>query len=307
MLPPGTADIARMRADAVSLLTQMDEREDLHTEKVVPLPAGMWNALYRLEPSGLVAKLSAGDNRFEVNFLRQAAALNVTVPQLFNAGELDHPTLAKVSYFLMSYIPDSMNAWPLAHGDKGIRMSLESLEQLGRDLGQAMAKLHSVHLGYITRFSETVATWQTTLTDGFSPDWDHIAPNALFDDHLLPIFERILRETNYLAFRDGRLIHCDLNLSNVLVDVNTHRLSAIIDPGGYAGMPMFDLGYAAIPWDHGFKFSDAMVESYKQHSHQFDAALFYASVLVTAYRHERFHTAAVKESIYRDILPKLGV
>src|SRR5262245_23516143 len=120
MLSPGTPDVARLRTDAVQLLTQLDHRENLHTQKVYPLPAGMWNALYRLEPSGLVAKLSAGDNAFEVNFLREAAKLNIPVPQVFGAGQLEHPAVPLVTYFLMSYIPDSVNAWPLVHGQHGM-------------------------------------------------------------------------------------------------------------------------------------------------------------------------------------------
>src|SRR5437868_1826287 len=98
MLSPGTPDIARLRADAIPLLTQLDERENLHTQKVVPLPAGMWNALYRLEPAGVVAKLSANDNDFEVNFLQQAAILGLPVPQVFGSGNLEHPTL-NATYF----------------------------------------------------------------------------------------------------------------------------------------------------------------------------------------------------------------
>lgn len=304
MLSPGTPDIAQLRADAVPLLTQLDAREGLQTHKVVPLPAGMWNALYRLEPAGVVAKLSAGDNSFEVNFLKQAAALNLPVPQVLGSGRLDHPTIPHVSYFLMTHIPNSSNAWGLAHAHHG--MSLESLQQLGHDLGLALAALHQVHLGYITRFEARVNTWKETLTDGFSPDWDNIAPNALFDDELLPIFKRVLHKTKYFSFQDGALIHGDLVLSNVLVDAETHRLTAIIDPGGYAGMPMFDLAYAAIPWDHGFEFSHAMLASYRQHSHLFDPALFYTSILVVAYRHERFHTPMVRASIFQDILPHLG-
>lgn len=50
MLSPGSPEVALLRADAVQLLTQLDEREGLHTQKVVPLPAGMWNAFYRLSP-----------------------------------------------------------------------------------------------------------------------------------------------------------------------------------------------------------------------------------------------------------------
>jgi hypothetical protein len=61
MLSPGNAEVAQLRADTVSLLTQIDEREGLRTQKVVPLPPGMWNALYRLEPAGVV-----------VNYLRPA-------------------------------------------------------------------------------------------------------------------------------------------------------------------------------------------------------------------------------------------
>jgi Ser/Thr protein kinase RdoA (MazF antagonist) len=204
----------------------------------------------------------------------------------------------------MTYIPNCANAWHLIHPDNG--MKPESLRQLGHDLGHALAKLHEVHLGYITRFGRRVDTWKHTLTDGFSPDWDDIAPNALFDEELLPIFEHILDQTNYFSFKDGTLIHCDLNLSNVLVDADTHRLRAIIDPGGYAGMPMFDLAYAAMPWDHGFDLFNAMLDSYRQDSRKFDPASFYTSILVVAYRHERFHTLSVRESIFQEILPKIG-
>jgi hypothetical protein len=149
MLPPGTPDIARLRADAIPLLKQIDERENLRTQKVWPLPAGMWNALYRLEPAGVVVKLSAGDNDFEVNFLRQAGALNLPVPHVYGAGRIDHSSLPIVTYFLMSYVPDCANAWGLAHADNG--MSPDSLQQLGYELGRILATLNTVHLGYITR------------------------------------------------------------------------------------------------------------------------------------------------------------
>jgi aminoglycoside phosphotransferase (APT) family kinase protein len=305
MLSPGTPAVARLRADAEQLLIQIDERENLHTETVFPLPAGMWNALHRLEPAGLVAKLSANNNDFEVNFLRQAAALNLPVPQVRAAGTVDHPALPDATYFLMSYISDSTNAWPLVHAENG--MTPDAVKKLGYDLGQSLAKLHQVHLGYITRFSTKVPKWQHSLTDGFSPDWDNPAPNALFDEALLPIFRRILDQTAYFEFTDGSLSHCDLNLSNVLVNTQSHQLTAILDPGGYAGMPMFDLAYAAIPWDHGFAFFDAVIDSYRQHSDQFDPIQFYTSILVVAYRHERFHTPSVSDDIYQKILPQLGI
>lgn len=302
MLSPGTPDIARLRADAVQLLTQLDERENLKTQKVVPLPAGMWNALYRLEPAGVVVKLSANDNDFEVRFLRQADTLGVPVPQVFSAGKLEHPTL-NATYFTMSYIPNSANGWMMAHADNGLKP--DALRQLGHDLGHALAMLHDVHLGYITRFGTQVNSWKQTLTDGFSPDWDHIAPNALFDAELLPIFERILDRSGYFKFRDGTFIHGDLVLTNVMVDRDSHRLRAIIDPAGYAGMPMFDLAYAAMPWDHGFDFYDAMLDSYREHSSKFDPMLFYTSILVVAYRHDRFHTPAVRQSIMERFLPNI--
>src|SRR5438128_7597053 len=118
----------------------------------------------------------------------------------------------------MSYIPNSANAWGLVHNEQGVQMSREAIKQLGADMGHILSQLHQVHLGYITRFSGRVDTWKETLTDFFSPDWDNIAPNALFDDKLMPIFKRLLDQTDYFAFRDGTLIHCDLVLSNVLVD-----------------------------------------------------------------------------------------
>ena len=301
MLSPGTPDIARLRADAVPLLTQLDERENLQTQKVIPLPAGMWNALYRLEPAGVVAKLSVGDNDFEINFLRQAAELNLKVPQVFSNGKLEHPTIANPTYYLMSYIPNSANAWHIK--DNG--MKVEMLEALGHELGESLAKMHEIPLGYITRLGTRVDKWQYAITDGFSPDWDTIAPNALFNGDLLNILRNALDKTGYLNFTDGTFVHGDLNLSNVLVDIGTHRLTAIIDPAGYAGMPMFDLAYASMPWDYGFEFHRAMLEAYQAKSNKFDAAHFYTSILVVAYRHERFHTDAVRESIYKAILPHL--
>lgn len=305
MLSPGSPDVAQLRADAAHLLTQIDARENLQTQKVIPLPAGMWNALYRLEPSGLVVKLSANDNDFEVDFLRQAAALGIPAPQVFGAGRLEHPTITHATYFLMSYIPNGLNPWSLVVGEKA--MLPDKVERLGHDLGQVLAKLHSVRLGYITRFGTKVESWQQTLTDGFSPDWNNPAPNTLFDKKLLPVFKRILQQTDYFAFKAGTLIHCDLNLSNVLVDAHSHELRTILDPGGYAGMPMFDLAYAAMPWDYGFSFHNAMLNSYRRSASAFDEALFYTSTLVVAYRHNRFHTPAVSTSIYNDILPHLGL
>src|SRR5262249_9043577 len=154
----------------------IDAREGLNTQKVIPIPAGMWNALFLLQPAGLVVKLLANDNDFEVNFLREAARLNLPVPQVYGAGTLEHPTLT-ATYFLMSYIPNCANGWQLAHNG----MTTAELEQLGSDLGEVLARLHWVKLGYITHFGKKVDRWQEVLTDGFSPDWDNIAPNALFD------------------------------------------------------------------------------------------------------------------------------
>jgi aminoglycoside phosphotransferase (APT) family kinase protein len=303
MLTPGTMEIGRLRAEPERFLRMLDAQEDLRTQRVIPLAAGMWNALYRLEPSGMVAKLSVGNNNFEVNFLREARALGLPVPRVYGAGALDDDRLPNVTYFLMLYVPNSVNAWSFVHEG----MTEAETAQLGRDLGKTLATLHSVHKGYVTRLGTRVEAWQQCITDGFSPDWDNIEPNALFDAELLSKLEQALEQTNYLAFKDGSFVHGDLVLSNVLVDVESHQLSAIIDPAGYAGMPMFDLAYAAMPWDHGYSFSEAMVESYQQHSDKFDPVLFYTSTLVVTYRHERFHTDAVRKDIFKKILPKLGL
>jgi hypothetical protein len=48
-----------------------------------------------------------------------------------------------------------------------------------------------------------------------------------------------------------------------------------------------------------------MIDSYRAHSSKFDPALFYTSILVVAYRHERFHTPQVRESIFQKVLPHL--
>lgn len=145
MLTPGSPDIAQLRADAVPLLTQLDQREGLQTKTVIPLKAGMWNALFLMEPAGIVTKLSVGDNDFEVNFLRQAHALGIPVPQVFSAGTLEHPTLSKVTYFLMSYIANSVNAWPLAHSEEGL--PLDILHQL--DAEQLSSKFNVIQPGFV--------------------------------------------------------------------------------------------------------------------------------------------------------------
>ena len=304
MLSPGTPDVAVLREDARILLTQIDERERLHTRKVIPLPSGMWNALYLLEPAGVVVKLSAMNNAFEVDFLRDAAALGVPVPEVFSAGPVHHPQLSNATYFVMSYIRGSVNAWQGLHSAE-VKL-VASFEHLGEHLGRVLARLHSKHLGYITHFNDRVLRWQHALTDGFSSDWEDIAPNALFEGPLLDALRRVICETRYLDFNDGSLCHGDLVLTNVLIDSETNQLRAIIDPGNYAGMPMFDLAYAAMPWDHGFEFHHALVDSYRQASNLFDAVQFYVSMLVVAYRHERFHTPEVRTYIEREILPQLG-
>lgn len=302
MLPPGVPEVALLRRDARQLLTQLDALEHLNTRTVIPLPSGMWNALYLLEPVGLVAKLSFMDNAFEVDFLRDAAALHVPVPRVYAAGRLDHADIPGACYFLMSYEANTANAWQHLHQHN--QMSPDDLRQLGTDLGNVLARLHARRLGYLTHFNTRIDRWQQALTDGFSPDWDNPAPNALYDHDLLAVLRRVLRESGYFEFSDGAFCHGDLVLTNVLVDKQTHRLRALIDPGNYAGMPMFDLAYAAMPWDHGFAFHDALLESYRSHA-AFDPVQYGISQMVVAYRHQRFHTPQVREFIRDSILPAL--
>ena len=302
MLPPGVPDVATLRKDARILLAQIDARERLGTRRVIPLPSGMWNALYRLEPAGLVAKLSFMGNAFEVDFLRDAAELGVPVPRIYSAGPLEHAEIPAACYFLMSYEANTANAWQFLHQHH--QLSLDDLRLLGADLGAILARLHTRRLGYLTHFNTRIDRWQQALTDGFSPDWENPAQNSLFDHELLAALRRLLRETRYFEFSDGAFCHGDLVLTNVLVDTETHRLRAIIDPGNYAGMPMFDLAYAAMPWDHGFGFHDALLDAYKSRA-VFDSVYYAVSQLVVAYRHARFHTPQVREYIHDSLLPLL--
>lgn len=305
LLEPGTLAVARLRQDARELLTQLDQKENLRTETVLPLRAGMWNALYRLEPAGVVAKLSAFPNDFETRFLREAAKLGVKVPQVSSEGTLSHPDLPGASYFLMDYLADTANPDLLRRQSD---LSHESLLKLAHDIGAEMAKLHTVRFGYLLRFSERVATWKEVMThELFSPDWDTIPPKGIFEGELLEDFRRIVRTSGYLDFSDGYLVHFDLNLNNVLVNNQTHELVAIIDPAGYTGMPMFDLAYAAMPWEYGFEYLNALVDSYRQHGGEFEPTFFYISLLVVAYQHGRFHNSTVANSIRQAILPKLRV
>jgi hypothetical protein len=62
-----------------------------------------------------------------------------------------------------------------------------------------------------------------------------------------------------------------------------------------------------MPWDYGWAFYHALLDSYRKNSGSFDPILFYTSILVVAYRHERFHTPAVRASIFQDILPNIGL
>lgn len=304
-LAPGSPAVALLRAEAEPFLAQIDGRERLRTEKVWPLRSGMWNALYRLEPSGVVAKLSSGRNDCEVFSLRLAGEQGIAVPRVLAEGTLTHPALPNASYFLMEYVPNAANPAELLL--KTGTLTPGSLHQLATKIGTALATMHEKHFGYITRLGSRVATWGESLTDGFSPDWETIPPNVLFTGDLLRDFRETVTRTGFLTFTEGVFVHGDLNLNNTLVDADTHELRAIIDFAGYAGMPMFDLAYAAMPWENGFDYLHALVAAYRARSSRFDVALFYTSLLAVAYRHERFHTPAVHASLLRDVLPHLSV
>ncbi|HEX2913129.1 MAG TPA: aminoglycoside phosphotransferase family protein [Chloroflexia bacterium] len=294
-LEPGTPEVALLRRDAASLLVQLDHKENLQTEKVLPLKAGMWNALFHLEPAGLVAKLSPYSNQFETNFLRVAEKQQVKVPRVISEGALEHPDLPGAAYFLMTYIPECINPYPLLVSGK---LAGKVRLQLADDLGSELAKLHRHHLGYITHFGQPVKSWKEAITHPlFSPNWDEIVPKGFYQGELLKKFQHILQESGYLDFTDGSLCHTDLSLNNVLVHENSLELQAIIDPAGFAGMPMFDLAYTAMPWEIGFDFMDRLINSYQRQGGKLDPVYFKISLMVIAYQHVRFHTAAVKAAI----------
>jgi aminoglycoside phosphotransferase (APT) family kinase protein len=301
--PAGTAAIEAMRAGAPEALTLIDASAQLGTTRVESLNIGMWNGVYRLLPANVVAKLSAGPNDFEVDFLRAAHQLDVPVPLVLARGEVALPTVAHVTYFLMPYLDHTVNpALLLAEG----RLPEAARLALARDLGTALARLHRKPLGYVTFLGTRVADWQAALTHPiFSPDWNHPRPNALFDADLLAIFQDYLTRCGYWQFQQGTLVHGDLNLNNTLVNATTHRLRAVIDPAGFAGMPMFDLAYACMPLEYGFDYLDSMLDAYQAAGGTFEPRFFWLSLLVVLYQHRRFHTPAVRAAVETRILPQI--
>jgi aminoglycoside phosphotransferase (APT) family kinase protein len=299
----GTQAIEDMRGAAPEALSTIDAREGLGTTRVESLNMGMWNGVYRLLPANIVAKLSVGPNDFEVNFLRTARALDVPVPAVLATGTLALPKVDHVTYFLMPHLDHTVNpAQVLAEG----RLPDAARLALAHDLGTDLARLHRKPLGYVTFLGTRVADWQAALTHPiFRPDWTNPRPNALFDADLLAIFQNYLERAGYWQFQQGTLVHGDLNLNNTLVDATTLRLRAVIDPAGFAGMPMFDLAYACMPLEYGFDYLDTMVAAYQAAGGTFEPRFFWLSILVVLYQHRRFHTPEIRQVIESRILPAL--
>jgi hypothetical protein len=67
--PAINEDVAYLRRQAQTFIRAVDAQEGLHTEVVLPLPLGTWNAAFILQPANMVLKLSPWSDQFEADFL----------------------------------------------------------------------------------------------------------------------------------------------------------------------------------------------------------------------------------------------
>jgi aminoglycoside phosphotransferase (APT) family kinase protein len=293
-------DVAYLRQHAKQFIQAVDAQEGLHTEVVLPLPLGTWNAAFVLQPANLVLKLSPWSDQFEADFLKLATTMAVPVPKCFAYGTVPDLRLPNASYVLMQHIANSYPAGPLL--DQGRLLEAE-LIAIGQALGTALANLHRVTFPHLRHFDNTTLDWGTCLAL-----WD-LVETALFDGPLLARFTQILEQTHYRQQRQGTLTHSDANLHNILVDANTHTFQALIDPGPMIiGLPMYDLAYAVQPWKYGHTYHQAVVTAYQTAGGQMDRSLFYTSLLCVAYQQSRYYDptlARIRTFIQSDILPHI--
>jgi aminoglycoside phosphotransferase (APT) family kinase protein len=175
---------------------------------------------------------------------------------------------------------------------------------IGHAVGTALANLHTLTFPHLRHFDNTTLDWGTCLAL-----WD-LVETVLFDAPLLARFIHILEQTRYRQQTEGTLTHSDANLHNVLIDTQTNRFQALIDPGPMIiGLPMYDLAYAVQPWRYGDVYQQAVLTAYQQAGGPVDAPLFYTSLLVVAYQQSRYYDptmARIRPFIQSAILPHLA-
>ena len=209
--------------------------------------------------------------------------------------------LPQASYLLMRYIPGTVNPDRLL---KTAKLPAKTLTAIGKCVATVLATLHEQTFPYMRSSATRYKTW------GEAMQLEQLAARSPFSAAWLEKLEHSLETTHYRRFSRGHLIHSDANLNNVLVDEKDYSFRALIDPGPtMIGMPMFDLAYAAWPWQYGLDYMITLTETYQQLSPHYNETLFYTSLMLIAYQQAEYgnFTAEHLAFLERHIEPNLNV
>jgi|SRR5581483_2926937 len=304
---PGSSRVATIRQDAKQLILSVIRRENLQVSKVIPLEAGMWSAVFWLSPLNIVLKFP--NDVYEIDFLQCANTHGIPVPRLISDGYVEEHNPDPIYYVLMDYVPQTCNSEKIFYEG---RLSHKQLLTLADDIGHVLYKLHQVKLGFIGNRDVRFSQWGELLRSRFKINPDNLVPTALFERELLTTFKRILQQSSYMRYTDGRLMHGDLHLGNTLVDMESFRLQAIIDPWDYmAGMPMYDLAYASLPWEYGMDYHTRVLTRYRALTDTFYSEYYFISLLIVAYWENRQlemrnEIKRIREIIFDYVIPHIG-
>jgi aminoglycoside phosphotransferase (APT) family kinase protein len=216
---------------------------DAEVAECVELPEGTYNAAYRVDLAGgprLVLKVAPPPGlkllthekdlmRTEVHFYQRASAAGVPVPRVAFA-DLTRTVVTRDYVFL-----ELLTTTDLAAARD--RLPAADAAALGRQLGAAVAQLHTVsgeRYGYPLRDS---ATWQPTWRDAFFTMLDDILADATRLGTELPeppgaIAARLSRHAEALDAVDRpALVHFDLWDGNIFIHPTPDgwQLSGLID------------------------------------------------------------------------------
>lgn len=296
-LEPGNEDVELWRKFSKDLIIEVVNKEQLAVEKVVPLRAGMWSAVFVLQPLNIVLKFT--DNLYEIHFIQMANQHKIAVPEFIASGKVSCSALHGVSYVLLEYLPHTLNPEELI--ERGV-LPIPNLLLIAEDLGNVMAEMHKVKVDFIGNVDRQFKTWDQLVRRQFNICFESPETTSVFSDDLLVEFKRILN-TGYLECDDGRLIHGDLHLGNILIDDQFYRLKAILDPWqNPGGNAMYDLAYSSLPWEHGMQFHETVLRSYKAGCNLYDNDMYYVSLMIVAYWEARDSTERVEIEKIRRIL-----
>jgi aminoglycoside phosphotransferase (APT) family kinase protein len=305
---PGNARVAAIRQAAQSLITIVILREQLAVARVIPLATGMWSAVFLLDPLNIVLKFP--NDIYETDFFQLADTHYIPTPRYIHDGYITAHELENVYYVLMEYVPETENPETLFYAEQ---LTREQLLQLAHDVSQALCQMHRVKMGYLGNKHQTFQNWGDLLQSRFQIDAERLVPSKLFDQELLTRLHEILHKSSYRAYTDGRMMHGDLHLGNTLVDTQTRQLRAIIDPWNYiAGMPMYDLAYASLPWEYGMAYHQRVLAHYRANTDTFNHQLYNISLLIIAYWENQQTTDTseiqkIRSMLFDYVLPQINI